>query len=394
MSPKQALAFVKKHGVVLQAARGPIPSLAEAAAGERIRGSWWGHPKSPEIFFAAEAIGESPDVLVCKLVEGKVTYVHRRLWPALVRLASSFPRAQLAKVWSEHTASGAHRARRVAFPTWVPADVAREAQRLPLAEAQSLLSPLLAKHPRSLASASPGSGDARAGPMPRRSLTLRRAVQLLRKHQGPPEPPPTTDPFELILWENVAYLAAPARRREAFELLKSSIGVSPKAILSARRQALERVTSRGILKATFAAKLRECARIATFDFGGDLGAVMRLPVDRAKRALRSFPGIGEPGAEKILLFAGRQALLAPDSNALRVLVRLGLVREGSSYSRTYAAARTLAGGFSTNPRLMQEAHQLLQKHGQSVCKRAAPRCTECPLARECAHARREPRKER
>ena len=226
-----------------------------------------------------------------------------------------------------------------------------------------------------------------------KSLTLRDTAKALRKHYGAPQPPPTADPFELVLWENVAYLASPARRREAFELLRSTIGTSPKAILEAKRRALEAVTSRGILKATFAAKLHACARIAMNDFGGDLGAVMRLPVDRAKRALRSFPGIGEPGSEKILLFAGRQALLAPHSNGLRVLVRLGLVREGSSYSRTYAAARAVAGTFSTSPRLMREAHQLLQRHGQSLCKRGAPRCTECPLARECAHARRESRKE-
>lgn len=143
VSPKEALAFVEKHGVVLQAARGSIPSLAEAVAGERIRGSWWGHPKSREIYLAAQAVCESPDVLVCKLVEGKITYVHRRLWPALVKLASKFPRAQLARVWDEHTPSGAHRSRCVAFPAWVPTDVARQAESLPQSEAEAILSPLL-----------------------------------------------------------------------------------------------------------------------------------------------------------------------------------------------------------------------------------------------------------
>lgn len=220
-------------------------------------------------------------------------------------------------------------------------------------------------------------------------MTLRQVVKVLRKHHGPQPPPPSADPFELILLENVAYLATPARRREAFELLQSTVGTSPKAILSARRTALEKVTARGILKARFAAKLRECARIATSDFGGDLAAVIRLPLERAKRALRSFPGIGEPGAEKILLFTGRHALLAPDSNALRVLIRFGLVGEGTSYSRTYAAARPVAEAFSADPRVLREARQLLQRHGQSLCKRSAPRCTECPLARECAYARRQ-----
>ncbi len=143
MTPEEAVAFVERHGVVLQAARGSVPSLAEAVAGGPIRGSWWGHAKGRDIYQAAAAVGDSPDVLVCKLVDGKITYVHRRLWPALVKLASRFPRAQLARVWDEHTPTGAHRSRRQPFPKWVPPDVAREAQRLPAAEAEALLSPLL-----------------------------------------------------------------------------------------------------------------------------------------------------------------------------------------------------------------------------------------------------------
>lgn len=143
VSPTEALAFVEKHGIVLQAARGSVPSLAKAVAGEQIRGSWWGHPKGREIYGAAQAVCESPDILVCKLVEGRITYVHRRLWPALVKLASRFPRAQLARVWDEHMPSDAHRSRRVAFPIWVPADVARLAERLSQSEAEAILSPLL-----------------------------------------------------------------------------------------------------------------------------------------------------------------------------------------------------------------------------------------------------------
>ena len=140
MTPKQALAFVERHGVVLQAARGPVPSLAEKIAGEPIRGSWWGHAKGKEIFRLAEAVSESPDVLVCTLVDDKVTYVHRRLWPALVRLASRFPKARLAKTWNEHTSTGAHRSRRVPFPGWVPSEVKAQAARLSVAEAEAILS--------------------------------------------------------------------------------------------------------------------------------------------------------------------------------------------------------------------------------------------------------------
>jgi hypothetical protein len=140
VNQKEAIAFVERHGIVLQAARGPVPNLAEAIAGGPIRGSWWGHPKGKEIFRAAEAICESPNVLVCKLIGGKITYVHRRLWPALIKLASRFREEQLAKVWNEHTARGAHQSKREPFPTWVPSEVMKEAEVLSITEAESILS--------------------------------------------------------------------------------------------------------------------------------------------------------------------------------------------------------------------------------------------------------------
>ncbi len=135
MTPRQAVAFVRKHGVVLESAAGPVPSLAETIAGGRIRGSWWAHPRSHQIFELTRAVRDSGDVLVCRLVGGKVTYVHRRLWAPLVRAASRFPRNQLAQVREVHTASGRHVTEEVAFPKWVPGEVSAEASRLSEEEA-------------------------------------------------------------------------------------------------------------------------------------------------------------------------------------------------------------------------------------------------------------------
>ena len=143
MNPKEVIAFVKRHGIVLQAARGVVPNLAEAIAGEPIRGSWWGHAKSRTIFRATQAVCDSPEILVCKLIDGKVTYVHRRLWPALVKLAPRFSKKQLAKAWDEHTKSGAHVARETAFPDWVPPEIIKEAEALSITEAEQTLSALL-----------------------------------------------------------------------------------------------------------------------------------------------------------------------------------------------------------------------------------------------------------
>ena len=218
-------------------------------------------------------------------------------------------------------------------------------------------------------------------------MTLREVVATLRKYYGSPAGPPTSDPFELILWESVVYLAPLERRREAFDELKRTIGTTPDAIVAASRRDLEQVTAHGVLKQHTADKLREAARIALERFGGDLASVVRGRLPDASRALRLFPGIGAPGAEKILLFSGRAPLLAPESNGLRVLARVGLVREDASYARTYAASRELASALSKDPAVVKEAHLLLQQHGQTLCTRTLPRCDECPLARGCAYAR-------
>lgn len=130
MTSRQALAFIRKHGVVLEAAQGPVPSLAEVIAGEPVRGSWWSHPKSHEIFALTRSIRDSDDVLVCRLIKGKVTFVHRRLWPALVRVAGRFPSDHLSQVREVHTSSGRHVTKEVPFPDWVPSSVRAAARSL------------------------------------------------------------------------------------------------------------------------------------------------------------------------------------------------------------------------------------------------------------------------
>lgn len=139
MTATEALAFVKERGVVLVSAKGPAPRLTEVIAGGPIKGSWWGHPKSHQIWAILEVVTESEDVLVCRLVKGKITLVHRRLWPALVHVAARFPPDQIAKVRQEHTASGRHVNKEVPFPRWVPAEVMKQASSISEAEAIAAL---------------------------------------------------------------------------------------------------------------------------------------------------------------------------------------------------------------------------------------------------------------
>ena len=143
MKAKQALAWVKKWGIAVESARASVPSLAEVIAGGRLRGSWWAHPKGDQIFRLSRAIRRSPDVLVCRLMDGRITYVHRRMWPALVSLAERFPRQRLAALKEVHTPSGKHKLLVTPFPDWVPKEVPRIARQLTEKEAASQLAVLL-----------------------------------------------------------------------------------------------------------------------------------------------------------------------------------------------------------------------------------------------------------
>jgi hypothetical protein len=147
VNPRAALAFVSRHGIVLEAAHGSVPTLSDAVAGERVPGAWWGHRAGREIFGATRAVRAHPDVLVCRIAGGKITYVHRRLWPALVRLAPSFPRDRLAAIREIHTPGGAHRVDLTPFPQWVTAAVRAAAAEMNVEDAERALASLIDGRP-------------------------------------------------------------------------------------------------------------------------------------------------------------------------------------------------------------------------------------------------------
>jgi endonuclease-3 len=217
---------------------------------------------------------------------------------------------------------------------------------------------------------------------------LPKLIARLESHYGP-QPKPLSDPWHLILWENVAYLAEDDRRRQAFDILKKYVGLKPQQIVAASDDALLEVTRHGILPKQFVKKLRDCARIMLDEFGGDLSAVLKLPLAKAKKALRKFPGIGEPGAEKILLFTKTHPVLALDSNGLRVLLRLGFGEENKNYAALYRSfQQAVASDMPGDAARLIATYQLLRRHGQELCRRSEPLCGQCPLAANCRYFQR------
>ncbi len=141
---EHVVAIVQAHGIMLESARGPAPSFASAAAGEPVPGNWWGHARRYHVFDAIAGIRDSElgtaEVLVCRLIDKRITYIHRDLWPAVLRLSDRLDAGRLGWVREVHTESGAHQTETKPFPDWVPAAILREANEMSADEAVERLS--------------------------------------------------------------------------------------------------------------------------------------------------------------------------------------------------------------------------------------------------------------
>src|SRR5262249_16187613 len=107
------------------------------------------------------------------------------------------------------------------------------------------------------------------------TIRFLKLVDKLQQHYGPPAPPPSTDPLELIMWENIGYLASDVRRSEAFATLKRRIGTRPEQILAVKPSALTAICKAGILPEMSTEKLFAIAKIAYEEFDSDLHSVLK-----------------------------------------------------------------------------------------------------------------------
>ena len=217
---------------------------------------------------------------------------------------------------------------------------------------------------------------------------FRKLVARLKRHYGAPALPPARGPFELVLWENACYLLPDERRAAVFEGLRAQVGLSAEAIWKADQNVLLPLARMGGMRPeTRVFRWREIARITLTQFEGHLERILEGPYAAAKKALKQFPNIGDPGAEKILLFCGMGSSLPLDSNGLRVLTRVGYGRAQKNYGATYRSIQeAVQGQLPRKPEDLAQAHLLLKEHGKILCRTNRPACGECPIAETCAFA--------
>jgi endonuclease-3 len=132
-------------------------------------------------------------------------------------------------------------------------------------------------------------------------------------------------------------------------------------------------------------RLKEIAARVNDEFGGDLRSALVGTLAAIRKRLKSFPGIADPGADRMLLFAGIAPSAAVPSNCAHVLVRIRSGTEGDNYGATYREAqRTIEAEVPAKFDARTRAYLLLKRHGQKLCKRTNPKCDHCPVSASCA----------
>jgi len=218
--------------------------------------------------------------------------------------------------------------------------------------------------------------------------SLARIVAALRRQHGAVRPPPPRSAFEWVLWENCSYLANDEKRAQAFALLRRTVGLTPKAIHRAPMAKLLAVTRHGIVAALFARKLQLSAEIALGEFDGDVDRALSNDPAKAMRQLRRFPGVGAPSAERMLVASARLRALPMDSNALRVLQRIGFGKSLKSYSAMYRSVQAAVPIGRMPAKSLFRAALQLRRHGQTICRASSPLCGGCNLRAMCVFGSR------
>jgi endonuclease-3 len=196
-----------------------------------------------------------------------------------------------------------------------------------------------------------------------------------------------TDPYRFLVWWHCGYPASDAACAKGWESLQKEIGIEPRQLIAANVEHLAKALKPGGMSAEARAlRLKEIAARVEDEFGGDLRAALLGPMAKVRRVLKTFPGIGDPGADRILLFGGIAPVAAVPSNCTHVLVRLQRGQERENYSADYREAQqAIAAEVPESFEARTRAYLLLKRHGQEICKRTNPKCEECAVNASCAY---------
>ena len=223
--------------------------------------------------------------------------------------------------------------------------------------------------------------------MPVRSISLINILQRLETQYGTQAAHWPTDPYEFLVWWHCGYPQSDERCGKGWAALTTQMSIRPESILAAKPASLtSALKNGGMVPELRAVRLKEIARRVQDQLGGRLSGALQGTIADARNILKQFPNISDPGADRILLFAGITPVAAVPSNNPLVVIRVLYGRERKNYKVNYRESQqVIEQEIPADLKQRRRAYLLLKRHGQELCKLTNPKCHECPVRADCAY---------
>ena len=220
-------------------------------------------------------------------------------------------------------------------------------------------------------------------PTPAKAKLAAAVLRRLEAEHGPREWQPRGRPLDVfvsvILSQNTSWTNA----REGFRRLKRDWPTWEKA-MAAPVEGVRRSIAVCGLGRMRAGRLQALLRRVKAERGRlSLAFVGRMDVDEAAAYLASFHGVGPKTVACTLLFAFGMPVFPVDNGILRVVRRLGIVR---NKARDAEASEVVER--ATTPSTRYPLHVLTYRHAKDVCRPKNPHCDECVLLELCPTGKR------
>jgi endonuclease III len=199
-------------------------------------------------------------------------------------------------------------------------------------------------------------------------------------------PSPPHDPFGLFVWEVLSVHAIPRKRDAAFGALRRMRALTPDAVSRAPKKKLEDAVA---LAGSYTDQRLHALQTGAERFRRSpaLSQMIRGPVAKARRALKTLPQMNEGGSYRMLLFGADRAVMPVDTSISRVVRRLELGVGQSASARAIRVA--LTAELVDEIEAFRRTFLYLSHHASATCTETGPHCTICPLSPDCPHRQRQ-----
>ncbi len=193
---------------------------------------------------------------------------------------------------------------------------------------------------------------------------------------GPQHWWPGEEPFEMMVGAILTQSTTWSNVEKAIANLKVAGVLSPESL---RRLPLSEIAVLVYPSGYYNAKALKLKSLATWlgeHYQDNLDRLFATETGRLRRELLTVHGIGEETADSIILYAANQPIFVVDAYTRRIIDRIDLAPEATSYADYQAL---FMDNLPRDVGLFNEYHALLVCLGKNVCRRR-PLCKQCSLA--------------